>query len=104
ARMLGGESYGSLYPKSVGLKIYEAPAHLSIAIVWSDPFGASFTDVTLIVTVFGIGSRSAPPLAVPPLSCTWNVNCGRTELPSFAFVAGVNDSPPICEAKMKSPA
>ena len=35
--------------------------------------GASFTAVTLTVIVFGLGSRSTPPLAVPPLSCTWKV-------------------------------
>jgi hypothetical protein len=35
--------------------------------------GASFTAVTSTVIVFGVGSRLAPPPAVPPLSCTWNV-------------------------------
>src|SRR5207247_641727 len=35
--------------------------------------GASFTALTLIVIVLAFGSRSAPPLDVPPLSCTWNV-------------------------------
>jgi hypothetical protein len=34
--------------------------------------GASFTAVTSIVIVFGVGSRSTPG-AVPPLSCTWKV-------------------------------
>jgi hypothetical protein len=37
------------------------------------PAGASFTDVTLTVIVFAEGSRSMPPLAVPPSSCTLNV-------------------------------
>ena len=41
--------------------------------VLSVPSGASFTAVTLTVIVFGVGSRSTPPLAVPPSSCTWNV-------------------------------
>ena len=35
--------------------------------------GASFTGVTLIVIVSAEGSRSTPPLRVPPLSCTWKV-------------------------------
>ena len=26
-----------------------------------------------MVIVFGVASRSTPPFAVPPLSCTWNV-------------------------------
>ena len=45
--------------------------------VWSAPLvklGVSFTAATLKVRVFGEGSRSTPPLAVPPLSCTWKVN------------------------------
>ena len=36
--------------------------------------GASFTGRTLTVIALGVGSRSTPPLAVPPLSRTWNVN------------------------------
>ncbi len=35
--------------------------------------GSSFTAVTSIVIVFGVGSRFTPPLAVPPVSWTWKV-------------------------------
>ena len=35
--------------------------------------GASFTAVTFTVIVLGVVSRSTPPSAVPPVSCTWNV-------------------------------
>ena len=35
--------------------------------------GTSLTGVTSMVIVFGLWSRSTPPLAVPPLSRTWNV-------------------------------
>ncbi len=35
--------------------------------------GASLTAVTLKVMVLGLWSVSTPPLAVPPLSCTWKV-------------------------------
>ena len=35
--------------------------------------GASLTAVTLTVIVFALWSRSTPPLAVPPSSCTWKV-------------------------------
>ena len=38
--------------------------------VASWPDGASFTGVTLKVIVFGVGSVSMPPLAVPPSSFT----------------------------------
>jgi hypothetical protein len=31
------------------------------------------TEVTLMVNVSTVGSMSTPPLAVPPLSCTWKV-------------------------------
>ena len=37
------------------------------------PAGGSFTAVTFRVIVRGVGSRSAPPWAVPPSSCTWKV-------------------------------
>ena len=35
--------------------------------------GASLTAVTLKVRVLGEASRSMPPLAMPPSSCTWKV-------------------------------
>ena len=44
------------------------------ALLAAAPAGASFTAVTLMVSVLADGSRSTPPFAVPPLSCTWKVN------------------------------
>ena len=41
--------------------------------VLSVPAGASLTEVTSTVIVLADASRSTPPLAVPPSSCTWNV-------------------------------
>ena len=35
--------------------------------------GVGGAGVTLTVSVFAVGSRSAPPFSVPPLSCTWKV-------------------------------
>jgi hypothetical protein len=37
------------------------------------PAGASLTEVTSSVSVFADASRSTPPFAVPPSSCTWKV-------------------------------
>ena len=37
------------------------------------PLGASFTDVTSKVNARAVASRSEPPLATPPSSCTWKV-------------------------------
>src|SRR5687767_5609804 len=62
--------------------------------------GASLTPVTLIVIVFGVGSRSVPA----PASCTWKVkDVYGVPKPSGA---GVNLSrPPLISAtEMKSPA
>ena len=39
--------------------------------------GASLTLVIEMVITRAVGSRSTPPLAVPPESCTWNVNVGE---------------------------
>src|SRR5437588_11138756 len=50
--------------------------------------GASLTAVTLMVRVFGDWSRSTPPLAVPPLSCTWKVKFASGD--QLAFNAGEN--------------
>src|SRR5215204_4387251 len=62
--------------------------------------GPSFTSLTLIVIVFGVGSRSVPP----PLSCTWKVK-DVYGLP-LPLAAGVNfKSPPVILATgIKSPA
>src|SRR6185503_19885527 len=60
--------------------------------------GGSLMAVTLIVIVFGVGSRSVPP----PFSCTWKVNDVYGVPNSFA--TGVNFSrPPLLSATvMKS--
>src|SRR6185295_19532287 len=62
--------------------------------------GGSLMAVTLIVIVFGVGSRSVPP----PLSCTWKVN-DVYGLPN-SLATGVNFSrPPLMLATgIKSPA
>ena len=58
--------------------------------VLSVPVGESFTDVTSKVMVFGLASRSAPPLVVPPLS--WTAN-RKFALPApLALRAGVKTS------------
>ena len=57
------------------------------------PEGASLTEVTLIVNVLGLGSRLTPPLAVPPLSCTWKVKLAYG-LP-LPLVAGEKRSRPV---------
>ena len=54
--------------------------------------GASLTGSTSTVIVFGVGSVSAPPLAVPPLSCTWKVN--EASAAPLALAAGVQTSLP----------
>src|SRR3954464_7173914 len=66
--------------------------------------GASLTAVTLMVRVLGDWSRSTPPLAVPPLSRTWNVKLASGD--PLAFNAGVNTRWPaaMSVAKTKSPA
>src|SRR5206468_991349 len=64
-------SAGSVKPKSVDEKAY-VPSSL-IATVLSLPCGASLTALTLKpIDVVVLGSVSTPPLATPPLSCTWN--------------------------------
>ena len=50
----------------------------------------SFTAVTLKVMVFGLASRSTPPLVVPPLSCTANWKLALAT--PLALSAGVNTS------------
>ena len=69
---LAGESLGSVKPKSAAVKVYTASS--STVTVLLAPTGASLTVVTLTVIVRGVVSRSTPLLAVPPSSCTWNVN------------------------------
>src|SRR6476646_6894843 len=56
-------------------------------------------DVTLIVIVFGDGSRFTPPPAVPPSSCTWKVKLAYGD--PLALLAGVNLSrPPVISARL----
>ena len=69
---LTGESLGSVKPKSAAVKVYAVSS--SVVTVLLVPIGASFTDVTFTVIVRAEVSRSTPPLAVPPSSCTWKVN------------------------------
>ena len=52
--------------------------------------GGSLTMVTSTVIVRAVWSRSRPPLAVPPLSWTWNVKLA-TPAP-LAFAAGAEPS------------
>src|SRR3954469_14245899 len=86
ASVFAGESLGSVKPKSAAANVF-APSS-RIVTVFGVPTGASFTDVTFTVIVFGDWSRSTPPPAVPPLSWTWNVN-DAYPVP-FAFGAGKN--------------
>ncbi len=78
-------SLGSLNPNSEVAKVWTVSS--PIVTTWFVPWGALFTPVTLIVIVFGEGSTLAPPLAVPPLSLTWNVKLAYP-FPD-AFAAGV---------------
>ena len=49
--------------------------------------GASLPALTLMVKVLADWSRSTPPLAVPPLSCTWKVKVANGDpLPSSTGV------------------
>src|SRR4051812_12688381 len=92
ASAFGGESLGSVKPKSAAANVFDPSSR--IVTVFDVPTGASFTDVTFTVIVFGDWSRSTPPPAVPPLSWTWNVN-DAYPVP-LAFGAGKNfSSPPL---------
>src|SRR5689334_7676321 len=64
--VLGGESFGSVSAKSAAANVYVASSLIVLELFAPD--GGSFTAVTLIVSVLGVGSVSTPPLAVPPLS------------------------------------
>ena len=68
ANAFAGLSAVSVKPKSAGVNV-RAVSSTAVKVV-SVPAGASLTDVTLNVIVFGLASRSTPPLAVPPLSRT----------------------------------
>src|ERR1043165_5582324 len=62
--------------------------------------GGSFTAVTLIVIVFGVGSRSVPP----PLSCTWKVKDVYGVPNSLATGVNFKRPPLILATGIKSPA
>ena len=68
----GGLSPESLKPKSVVAK--KTGVSSLVVTVLSVPLGASIRRSHVDRDRVGVGSRSTPPLAVPPLSCTWNVN------------------------------
>ena len=72
ASAFAGASFGSLKPKSRRGEACSALSSSVVTVLFA-PAGASFTEVTLTVIVFADGSRSTPPFAVPPSSCTWNV-------------------------------
>ena len=65
-KALAGLSFASLNPKSVAAKT-QAVSSLVVSVAL-EPDGASLTGVRLKVIVFAVGSRSTPPLVVPPLS------------------------------------
>ena len=71
ASAFAAASFGSVKPKSAATKVCDASS--SIVSVRFAPAGASFTDVTPTLNVFAEVSRSTPPPAVPPSSCTWKV-------------------------------
>ena len=76
AKMLAGLSFASAKPKSAAVKVL-VPSSDTVTVaskpVGASLTGASLTGVTLTVMVLALGSRSTPPLAVPPLSRTWKV-------------------------------
>ena len=83
---LTGESAESVKPKSAAVKMYAVSS--SVVTVLFVPTGASLTDVTFTLMVRGVASRSMPPFAVPPSSCTWKVNDAYPT--PLALAAGVN--------------
>ena len=70
-KLLDGVSLGSVKPKSAAVK----PSGVSSRVVrvLLVPIGGSSTCGTSKVIVFGVGSVSIPPSAVPPSSFTWKV-------------------------------
>src|SRR5207249_877913 len=89
-RPLAGLSWGSVNPKSARANVYGVSS--SVVTVVAVPTGASLTGVTFTVSARGVGSRSTPPLAVPPLSCTWKVKLAYGV--PLASAAGANTSRP----------
>ncbi len=64
--------------------------------------GASLTGAIVKRNTLGVGSRSTPPLAMPPLSRTWKVNWPR--LAPLTLKAGVKVRVAICAAVSSWPA
>src|SRR3984893_15423584 len=96
AKLLAGLSLGSVKPKLAAAKV-KAVSSLVVTVLLV-PAGASFTEVTLMVMVFGDWSRLTPPLAVPPPSCTWKVKLASTA--PLALLAGVNFRSPALMSAM----
>src|SRR5438477_33303 len=71
SRVLAGLSFGSVKSEEHTVRVH-AEVKLIVRLVLV-PAGASFTLLTLKVSVVAGWSRSSAPLAVPPLSYTWNV-------------------------------
>src|SRR5438552_1650065 len=89
-KALGGVSWGSVTRRSARANVYGVSS--SVVTVVAVPTGASLTGVTFTVSARGVGSRSTPPFAVPPLSCTWNVKLAYGV--PLASAAGANTSRP----------
>src|SRR5205807_274407 len=75
-RLFGGVLFGSKTAgfdeaKSVVANVY--PVSSLVVTVESRPTGAAPIWLTFSDIVFAVADRSTPKLAVPPLSCTWNV-------------------------------
>ena len=71
ASALAGLSAASAKPKSAAEKVRAVSSAVETRLLAA--VGGSLTGVTLSVIVLGVASRFLPPLAVPPLSCTWKV-------------------------------
>ena len=94
-RLLAGLSVGIAEAEVARLdRVGQVVAGLDSLVGASGLLVGSENDVTLNVIVWAVGSRSTPPLAVPPLSCTWKVKLpsGKPLLPG----AGVKRNwPPV---------
>src|SRR5438046_2307657 len=90
ASVLAGLSFGSVKPNSSAVKVWAVSS--LVVIVLSVPAGASFTLEIGRASWREGWSVSAPPLATPRLSLTWNVKLASGD--PLAFAAGVNTSRP----------
>src|SRR3989442_1497485 len=87
---LAGLSWGSVKPKSARANVYGVSSNLVTD--GGEPSGAAVTSVKLTVNGRGVGSRSTPPLPVPPSSCTWNAKLAYAG--PLGWGAGVNTNGP----------